>query len=261
MIKTGIHRFFNALGFYTRIPCPNWVEYSAEQLNRATAYFPLMGYIVAAGCYGVFHLAQPWVSSEVAILISMVFGILLTGAFHEDGFADLCDGFGGGWTQDDILRIMKDSRLGTYGVIGLISMLALKWQLLLSLVPWLWISLLIAHSLSRTLAISLMMFLPYVQEDQQSKAKPIAQQWHGADIVMAWIWAIIPLAFIPTWIALTLVVIGLVNLVWIRDWYQKRLSGYTGDALGAAQQIQEICLYLGLAATLPLALANGGVGV
>lgn len=256
MISHIIHniqnRFFNAVGFYTRIPCPKWVDYSSENLNRATAYFPLIGYIVAGFCFGVFTMAQSVLSIEVSILLSIVFGILLTGAFHEDGFADLCDGFGGGWTQADILRIMKDSRLGTYGVIGLISILALKWQLLVNLAPWLFISLLVAHSLSRGLAISLMVFLPYVQEDLQSKAKPIARKWHWSDLIIAWIFALIPLSFLPLWIAGVILLIGLINLSWIQQWYRTRLKGYTGDALGAAQQIQEVSIYIGMAAMLPL---------
>lgn len=256
LILTNLTRFFNAVGFYTRIPCPNWVEYSSEHLNRATAYFPVMGYIVAAFCYGVYASAELILSSEVAILLSMVFGILLTGAFHEDGFADLCDGFGGGWSQEDILRIMKDSRLGTYGVIGLISMLALKWQLLVNLIPWMFISLLVAHSLSRSLAISLMAVLPYVQEDLQSKAKPIARKWHLTDLIMAWIFALLPLIFLPLSVSLALLTIGLFNFLWIQQWYRTRLKGYTGDALGAAQQIQEICIYLGLAAMLPVAYSG-----
>ena len=133
MLKTILNRFFNALAFYTRIPCPNWVDYSEEQLNRASAYFPLMGYLVAGFSFLVFYLAQTIFSIELSILLSMVAGILFTGAFHEDGFADLCDGFGGGWKAEDILRIMKDSRLGTYGVTGLLLVLLIKWQSLIDI--------------------------------------------------------------------------------------------------------------------------------
>lgn len=252
MMTHWLHRFFNALGFYTRIPCPAWVDYSNEQLNRATLFFPLIGYIVASACFAVFYAFSTILNPELAILLSMVFGILLTGAFHEDGFADLCDGFGGGWTQADVLRIMKDSRLGTYGVIGLCSILAIKWQALVSLLPWMFISLLIAHSLSRAWAISLMMLLPYAQEDLVSKSKPIARQWHRWDMVGAWIFAVLPLFLVPWWVALSVLALGALHTLWIAPWYQARLKGYTGDALGAAQQIHEISIYLLLAALLPL---------
>jgi adenosylcobinamide-GDP ribazoletransferase len=248
MIKALTHRFFNALAFYTRIPCPNWVDYSDEQLNRATAYFPLMGYLVAGFSFLVFFLAHQLFSLELSVAISLVSGILFTGAFHEDGFADLCDGFGGGWKQADILRIMKDSRLGTYGVTGLLLMLLLKWQSLVDIaainVEYLFLALLVSHAVSRAFAISLMMVLPYVQEDALSKAKPIAKDWYKSDMTFAWLTALAPLMFLPIETAAWVLVVGGFNFYWIYKWYLKRLNGYTGDALGASQQIQEVCCYL-----------------
>ena len=253
MLKTILNRFFNALAFYTRIPCPNWVDYSEEQLNRASAYFPLMGYLVAGFSFLVFYLAQTIFSIELSILLSMVAGILFTGAFHEDGFADLCDGFGGGWKAEDILRIMKDSRLGTYGVTGLLLVLLIKWQSLIDIAAneasFLFIALVVSHSLSRALSLSLMMVLPYVQEDALSKAKPIAKKWYKTDLSFAWFTAALPLVFLPIEAAVWVLVIGAFNFYWIYKWYQRRLAGYTGDALGASQQIQEICCYLVILAT------------
>ena len=249
MLKQSIHVFFNALVFYTRLPAPQWVEYHSENLNRASAYFPLMGILVASLSYGAFHLAHIIFPLELSILISMAVSLLITGAFHEDGFADLCDGFGGGWTQQDILRIMKDSRLGTYGVSGLFFILALKWASLSTIdVSQLFISLLIAHSLSRAWSISLIAVLPYVQADSQSKAKPIAQKWHVKDLLLAWFWALLPLLFIPVTSIFCLLIIGAIAMWIIRHWFNQRLQGYTGDALGASQQIQEIVIYLVLIA-------------
>jgi adenosylcobinamide-GDP ribazoletransferase len=177
-IQQLIFRFFNAVAFYTRIPCPNWVEYHEQHLNRASAFFPLMGYLVAGFSVLIFWLCQMLFSVEISVLMSLGASILFTGAFHEDGFADLCDGFGGGLTQGDILKIMKDSRLGTYGVIGLIVLLAVKWQVLIDLasldISYLFIALVVSHSLSRAFSISLIMVLPYVQAEALSKAQPIA---------------------------------------------------------------------------------------
>lgn len=251
MFRQQINRFFNALTFYSRIPGPNWVDYSGEQLNRASGYFPFIGYLVALWCYGTYLLCSQILPHDVSMLISMVSGILFTGAFHEDGFADLCDGFGGGFTQADILRIMKDSRLGTYGVCGLLFMLLMKWQSLSALpIMWLGISLVVAHSLSRAWAISLMMVLPYVQEDTLSKAKPIAQQWFKRDMLLAWCFALLPLYCLPLGTSLSLLAMGLVIFVITWRWYQQRLQGYTGDALGASQQVQELMIYMVLLASL-----------
>lgn len=245
MFKQQINRFFNALTFYSRIPGPNWVDYSETQLNRASGYFPFIGYIVALCCFGVYALCVQALPENVSLLISMITGILITGAFHEDGFADLCDGFGGGYTQADILRIMKDSRLGTYGVCGLVLILLLKWFSLSALIQGnLLLALLIGHSLSRAWAISLITVLPYVQQDKESKAKPIAQHWFKQDILLAWVFALAPLAWLPITTSLTLIVFGLITFFVIRSWFKQRLQGYTGDALGASQQIQEVLIYL-----------------
>ncbi len=245
MFKQPLNVFFNAVTFYTRLPAPSWVEHNSNNLNRASAFFPLIGWIVAGFCYGVFYLSQQFLPFELSLILSMAFGLLLTGAFHEDGFADLCDGFGGGWSQEDVLRIMKDSCLGTYGVSGLCFIVLIKWQSLSAIDPKdLFISLVLAHSLSRAFAISLIALLPYVQADALSKAKPIAQQWHGLDLCIAWLWALIPLFFIPLNWGLTLLAAGCIALFIIRRWFQKRLQGYTGDALGASQQIHEILIYL-----------------
>lgn len=252
MFKTLINRFFNALAFYTRIPCPNWVDYNEASLNRASAFFPLMGALVAGFSFLVFWLCLHVFSFELSILISMVASILFTGAFHEDGFADLCDGFGGGWLQADVLRIMKDSRLGTYGVTGLLFMLLIKWQVLVDIahmgMTQVFLALLVAHCISRAASISLMLVLPYVQEDALSKAKPIAKNWFKSDMAFVWITGLLPLVLLPLEVSLCIMTVVGLNFYWIYKWYLKRLKGYTGDALGASQQIQEITCYLTFAA-------------
>jgi len=258
MLANAFHRFFNALGFYTRLPCPKSVQFNAEHLNRASAFFPLMGIIVALLVYFVYASANMVFSHELSILLSMIASLLITGAFHEDGFADLCDGFGGGWNPEDILRIMKDSRLGTYGVAGLVLILLLKWQSLTHISPAsMCMVLIVAHSLSRAWALSLMMVLPYVQTDKDSKAKPIAQAWHKSDMILAWVSALIPLAYFAyaqqsLELFTSLMVIGAIHWYWIQAWFRHRLNGYTGDALGAAQQIQEVTIYLAAAAYFAL---------
>jgi len=121
-----IRIFFTALMFFTRIPCPSWVDHSEEYLNKSSQYFPLVGGIVGAIGLAVL-LGALWVLPvPLAVLLSMVATVLATGAFHEDGFADMCDGFGGGWTKEKILDIMQDSRLGTFGAVGLGLLMAVK---------------------------------------------------------------------------------------------------------------------------------------
>ena len=122
-MKKEVHYFLTAILFFTRIPCPKWVDHSSEMLNKSNRYFSLVGILVGSIAALVYYLATFIFTLEVAIILSMVASVWTTGAFHEDGFADTCDGFGGGWTKEKILLIMKDSRLGTYGVIGLFAIL------------------------------------------------------------------------------------------------------------------------------------------
>jgi adenosylcobinamide-GDP ribazoletransferase len=125
-MKKELRVFFTALMFYTRIPCPKWVDHDDDYINQATRYFPFIGWIVGVICFLFLYGASLLLPVPVAVVISMLAGVFITGAFHEDGFADVCDGFGGGWTKEKILLIMKDSRVGAYGVIGLVVLLLLK---------------------------------------------------------------------------------------------------------------------------------------
>src|SRR6478609_3085615 len=127
-MKKELHIFFTALLFYTRIPCPKNIDHNPDYLHKASRYFPLVGWIVGALTFIIYYLSSFLFPSQIAIVLSIIAGILITGAFHEDGFADVCDGFGGGWTKEKILTIMKDSAIGAYGAIGLVLLFLLKFQ-------------------------------------------------------------------------------------------------------------------------------------
>jgi len=167
--------FFTAVMFFTRIPYPKWMEYSEVRLNKSAMYFPLVGCLVGATAAFIFFLGLFIFPKSVALLLSMIASVILTGAFHEDGWADVCDGFGGGWNKQDILRIMKDSRIGVYGTIGLIVILALKfvtlYEMEIELVPW---ALIAGHSMSRFVSTSFLYTHSYVRENEDSRAKPLA---------------------------------------------------------------------------------------
>ena len=132
-MRYQLELFFTALGFFTRIPVPAWVPWSAERMNHAARYFALVGWVVGAvGALG--YLALAWLlPPAVAVILSMALTIRLTGAFHEDGLADSCDGLGGGWDKAQVLAIMKDSRIGSYGSIGIVLMLLAKTAALIEL--------------------------------------------------------------------------------------------------------------------------------
>jgi len=119
MLARELNYFFAGLMFYTRIPCPRWFRHQDDYLQKSRKYLPLIGWVVAGIAVLSFWCFQFILPTSVALLISMAATIYATGAFHEDGFADVCDAFGGGWDREQVLSIMKDSRIGTYGTVGI----------------------------------------------------------------------------------------------------------------------------------------------
>ncbi len=241
-------RWIHAVTFYTRIPWPNNMAFDSADLIRGNVFFPLIGWLVAGVAVLVCLAALQVFHLPVAILLSMVATIWLTGAFHEDGFADTCDGFGGGYGEQAILTIMKDSRVGTYASVGLCLLLLLKFQSLL-LLPELFMGLWVGHSLSRFVPLLLMASLPYVREQASSKIGAVELKLSWRELLMAASFALVPLAFVKLELLATLLVVIPALTFLLYRWFKKVLGGITGDCLGASQQITEVVIYLVLGAT------------
>lgn len=262
-MKKEIRIFFTAMMFLTRLPVPRFTDHSPEYLEKAPRYFPVIGWMVGGISALTFLVFNKYISEDIAILASIIAGILTTGAFHEDGFADVCDAFGGGWTKEKILLIMKDSRLGTFGVTGLISILSAKFLLLKELPkftpsldhPSLNIFLnyknflfiiIAAHAVSRLMPVFIIRLFDYVTDPDGSKSKPLASQKPGIGALMAAIvFAGIPFIFLSWHFLLAIIPVMLVayNLA---TYFKKWIGGYTGDCLGAIQQVSELVFYLGV---------------
>jgi adenosylcobinamide-GDP ribazoletransferase len=247
--------FFIALQFFTRLPIPSWVGFEASWLQHASRYFPLVGCVLAAIAAAVYFVAALVLPAPVAAVLSTAASIYVTGAFHEDGFADTCDGLGGGLTRERVLEIMKDSRVGAYGAIGIVCILAAKLSALAMLPPRVAVgALFLAHPLSRLAAASLIWKLEYVRGE--GKAKPLAQQMTSAEFTIALSSALLPVPVLLAigWITpdavLAALLAALLAAVWLGRKLHKRLGGYTGDCLGAVQQVAEVFIYIGVLATL-----------
>jgi adenosylcobinamide-GDP ribazoletransferase len=253
--RTQLELYLTAQMFYTRLPCPSWIGHAEDMLNRATVYFPLIGWLVGGASALVYWGAATLWGPAIGLLLSMVASVLITGAFHEDGFADVCDGFGGGWTSARILEIMKDSRVGTYGVVGLGLLMAAKFGALYraadtvsaihTSVP---VLLLVAHPLSRLTALSFVFTHQYARENDDAKAKPVAKALDRGRLLTAGAWGLLPLL---AWAAyaqnpgMLLVLLPLIILqVVLGRWFQRWINGYAGDCLGATQQLAEVVIYL-----------------
>ena len=185
-LKRQILLIHYAMMFYTRIPLPSLARSDQSMQDHASRYFPLIGWLLGAICAGSFVVLSEVFTQEISVLLVVLIGIYTTGAFHEDGLADTCDGLGGGWDKQQILHIMKDSRVGTYGVVGLGFALALKVVLLAQLpVQHVAMVLLAANVLSRWYSVLVMRLMRYVRMDENSKAKPITKHFGGKDFLIA----------------------------------------------------------------------------
>ena len=244
-------RLLLALQFLTRVPV-RIAAFDPDELNRSARYFPAIGALVGAAGALVFAAAAQWWPLPVAVLLSMAATAWLTGGFHEDGLADTCDGLGGAVSRERALAIMKDSRIGSYGALGLVLMLGLKAALLNAQgdVTRTACAMLLAHAVSRTAPVVLLALLPYAGDADHAKAKPMAQQVQAVDVAVALLLAgamaallAPPLGIAHTQAALLAAVLATAAM---RRWLRRRLGGYTGDTLGATQQGTEAALLLAL---------------
>lgn len=250
--------FFVALQFLTRLPVPRWVGFEPGWLARCAPYFVPVGALVGLLCGGALWVASLVWPPAVAALLAMALGVWLTGGFHEDGLADTCDGLGGAVSRERALEIMKDSRLGSYGALGLVLVLGLKAAALTALVQAdavsaAWV-LVWAQGLSRALPVLLMAALPYAGDAEHAKAKPLAGGVGVGDIALtlifaASLWGAIAAAHTAPVEGLGLGLAGAAAVgLWMRAWLLRRLGGYTGDTLGASQQLGEVAMLLGVLA-------------
>lgn len=248
-----------AMVIFTRIPVGVNVPQWALQMNRAARFLPVVGLIlgvIAALSFCLFY--SIWDSAWMAIVLTTVVGVFLTGAFHEDGFADTCDGFGASRSKENILSVMKDSRLGSYGVIGLALLLTVKLSALFLFTPeQIPMVLILGYVLSRSFSASFIHSMDYVRSDEDSKFEGLSAPMYNSELVFVWLMGglsvlaiilgfgyaerVMPpllMMLLPLWILKT----------WLTWYWNKRIGGYTGDCLGGAQQLAEAMTYLALSA-------------
>ncbi len=251
--------FFVALQFLTRLPNPRWVGHEPAWLNQCVRYFPAVGALVGAVGAIVMIVASRWWPPPIVGVLTVLSTVWLTGAFHEDGLADTFDALGGSVPRERALAIMKDSRIGTYGATALVLVLGLRVALVSALlqigVLHTALALIGAHIVGRAGAVGLMTLLPYAGDAEQSKAKPLATSVRPVSAMTAIAISVAAVALlaaleqtnaVPRWIVAA-VSAALVVLA-MRRWLDRRLGGYTGDTLGATEQLVEVTVLLAIAA-------------
>ncbi len=268
-----IRLFFIALQFLTRVPVPRAVGFEPAWLQACLRHFPLVGACVGAWAALVLWLALLLWPPLVASAVSLVATVWVTGAFHEDGLADTCDALGGAVSRERALTIMKDSRIGSYGAVALVLALVLKVAAVAGLASappadglvWATTAVIWSHAVSRAAPVSLVWRLPYAGDAEHAKAKPLATQvgGEGLAITLAWVgvasgaavatmiwsgdasWAVMLGTALSALAACALVTLGCAR------WLRQRLGGFTGDTLGATQQLVELTGLLTWLAWLP----------
>jgi adenosylcobinamide-GDP ribazoletransferase len=271
-----IRHYLLALQFFTRIPVNGrlaaWVGFSPQMLRASAAHFPGVGWLVGllvAALSGLLLWGLPagGFAPLVVAAIGTAFGVLLTGAFHEDGLADVADGLGGSLQRERALEIMKDSRVGAFGAIAIVLALLVKVALVAQLASMgatvLCACLFLAHVVSRTWPLLLIRLLPHVGDAAGSKSKPLADQISLPALLAALLWCLAALALaLWAWFESPALVpdqsgahvlfallgalgASALGFAWMGRWFARRLQGFTGDCLGATQQICELAFYLG----------------
>ena len=237
-------RILATLMFFTRLPFWRIKQVDAEHFKHVVPLWPLAGWLTGGIMVGILWLAAQVFPLSVAWIIAIIARLLITGCLHEDGLADFCDGMGGGVTRERILLIMKDSHIGTYGVIGLIiyfllltQMSALPLSLLCAIVFTgdVWCKFVSSHIIN---------ILPYARKEEEAKNKTVYQRMTALEAFVGAIIGCLPFVlFLPKyyWPALLAPVVVFILLVWLM---KRRIQGYTGDCCGALFLISELVFLL-----------------
>lgn len=240
--------FLTALQYFTRLRMPASVGHGQAQLEGVTRYFPAVGWVVGVVAAAVLWLASLLLPAPLPVILSTVASIWLTGAFHEDGLADTFDGLGGSAARERALEIMRDSRVGTYGALALVLVVLIKLAALdaMPVMPAC-AALVAAHPLSRWCSVVIIWRRSHAGE-HESRAKAAVQPMSMMQFSIATAFGLLP-ASLCGMRALAGLVLALCTLAWLLRWFTRRLGGYTGDTLGATQQLTEISFYLAVLIT------------
>lgn len=229
--------------FFTRIPITYNSNNSQKDLANAAIAFPIVGFLIGALIATIWLLAYYVLPALPAAGIAIAFGLILTGALHEDGLSDCADGLGGNVSKKRALEIMRDSRIGTYGSAALILTIALRWTGLASLDLWTgFIGLILAHMLGRAAIVIPLTFSKYARSEGLANTVSSGIDNNSFYFIIT-ITALMALA-LGLWQGLVAFAIAMLAATLTMLWLNKRIGGYTGDGLGAIEQVAEITALL-----------------
>jgi adenosylcobinamide-GDP ribazoletransferase len=235
--------FLVATQFLTRLPVNPIEEFSTDRLAASTVFFPLVGLLVGAGGVLLHLVLSPYANGSVVVVVILIYLVAVTGGLHEDALADAADGFGGGWEREQVLAIMRDSRIGTFGAIALVLSLLGRFVFLTNLPVQRFSAYLVAGQvLSRWTTLALAYFLPAARVGS-SQAGPLAQKISAGSLLIGTILAAGIVGIFLRQRAAWLLLVALGMVVLTGAYYRRRIGGVTGDCFGATIQITELAVY------------------
>lgn len=232
--------------FFTRLPFWKIAEVPGEAFQHVVCRWPLVGWLTAGVSVLVLYTASLVLPGSVALLLAIIARLLVTGCLHEDGLADFFDGFGGGTTRDRILEIMKDSHIGSYGVIGLITYFALYYSLLHELpISVAGTVMLAGDPFSKGVSAMIINRLPYARTAEAAKNKTVYSRMSFPEYAFCIIFALLPLVWLPEANMLWAALFPVITWYLLTSFMKKKINGYTGDCCGATFLLCELSFYLG----------------
>lgn len=259
-------RIIATLSFFTRLPFWRLCDVPADCYKRVVPLWPLAGWVTGGVMAGVFAIAAQMLPLPLAVVLALVSRVILTGALHEDGFADFCDGFGGGTNRERVLEIMKDSHIGTYGVLGLLLYYLLIYNVLTALIPELSMAcnlplwqtgatlFVIVDSFAKMISSAIVWWLPYARTAETAKNKLVYTKVSFMEKAVSIIVGTLPfILFCPEQLMVGILIafwVGVAVFCLLILYMHRRIKGYTGDCCGAMFIITEVVIYLSLLAVI-----------
>lgn len=240
----------HCIEFFTRIPVLNNYDKNSDRIDeqnidlaKAAIAFPIVGFLIGAIIATVWLVAYYFLPALPAAGIAVGFGLLLTGALHEDGLSDCADGLGPNVSIERALEIMRDSRIGAYGSAALIMTIGIRWTSLAGLDLWAgFIGLIIAHMVGRAAIVIPLTFSKYARSSGLASSVATGIKTNMFIIIMT-ITALTALA-LGLWQGLIAFAFAILAATLTMLWLNKRIGGYTGDGLGAIEQVAEVTTLL-----------------
>lgn len=250
-----MNRILAALQFFTRLPFWRIAEVPADCFKNIVSLWPLAGWLTAGLMVLVLYISSLILPYSISILLAIITRLLVTGCLHEDGLADFFDGFGGGRSKEHILEIMKDSHIGSYGVIGLICYFLLFFTSIQSLPIALAGSVILAgEPYSKGIAAQIINWLPYARTAQEAKNKTVYSKMTAKELIICLCSALLPLFWLESPLYLIAAIIPPLTFIFMIHFIKKRIQGYTGDCCGAIFLLSELSFYIAIAAIYHLSV-------